>query len=51
MTIKEGDYVYIEGLYGDVVHVSQPFKYGNITLEDGSHPYGREVTIFIEEDE
>lgn len=51
MNFKEGDYVELEGEYGYVVGISEPMKWGNITLPDGSHPTGREVILFIEEDE
>ena len=50
MNFKAGDGIWIDNIYADVLHVSEPFKCGNIVLEDGTHPMGREVTIFIEED-
>lgn len=48
--LKEGQDVWIDDIYGTVLSVSEPFKCGNLTY-DGVHPTGREVVIFIEEDE
>lgn len=49
--VSEGDDVWIGDYVGTVTHVSQPFKYGNITDLNGNPVCGREVIIFIEEDE
>lgn len=48
---EEGDDVWVEDFLGTVTYVSDPFKAGNIRNPDGEHPYGREITIFIEEGE
>lgn len=50
MDIREFDDVWIGDYLGTVMQVSDPFKCGNLTTPEGVHPYGREITIFIEED-
>ena len=49
--VSEGDDVWIGDYMGLVTHVSERFKSGNISDLEGNAPYGREITIFIEEDE
>lgn len=49
--VSEGDDIWIGDYLGTVMHVSERFKSGNISYQDGNPVYGREITIFIEEDE
>lgn len=49
--VNEGDDIWIGDYLGTVMHVSERFKSGNISYGDGQPVYGREVLIFIEEDE
>ncbi len=48
---EEGDDIWIEEFLGTVTYVSDPFTALNIRSAEGKHPYGREITIFIEEGE
>lgn len=48
--LNEWDDVWIGDYLGTVTNVSQPFKFGNITDSEGNAVFGREYTIFIEED-
>ena len=49
--ISVGDDVWIEDYLGTVMEVSEVFKSGNILDSEGNSTYGREIVIFIEEDE
>lgn len=49
--VSEGDDVWIGDYLGVVTEVSAPFRSGNYLDEDRKPKYGREIVVFIEEDE
>lgn len=51
MNIKPGDDVWVEDYLCTVMDVSEVFKNGNIRNPDGTTPRGREITLFVEEED